>query len=485
MADLQGLGDILAGAAGHPVNRPALDRYVATAQATNGLHSAQTEEALLNAQKARDEQTAYGQLEDNLANVTDANGKPIFNRSQARFAAGQAIATHGGVLPALQAVQEGQKIGATTTLGDVASLGTPAATAAGQVMSGKPAEPIAAHDEMILPAGVAAPTVVQTPLGVAKTHQADALAGLNVKKTNDPGAFHGSGGPTDPNALELGAYTLYKTGNMPSMGMGNGGARLAMMQRAAEMANQEQQTGQPFENAGFDRILSRKQDYAAGTKAVAGFASGTQGNQVRSINNVVGHLQLFEDTFDALQNGDVQALNSLNAGWQKQFGKPVPATLSAMSQVIGPELLKSLVTTGAGTGPEREHFAEQAGSLSNAPEQTHSAVQALRGMLGRQLQDFELQYANSTGRDDFTKKLPPDVQKMLKSYEGGIGVEPLGGAVKGGPNPAALSAPPPPQVADETPPPAAALAGLQEGGERTFGNQQTWTIKNGKPVRVR
>jgi hypothetical protein len=42
----------------------------------------------------------------------------------------------------------------------------------------------------------------------------------------------------------------------------------------------------------------------------------------------------------------------------------------------------------------------------------------------------------------------------------------------------------PPKV-DAGPPPQTAFAGMKEGGRRTFGNGQVWTIHNGKPERVK
>lgn len=75
----QALGDFLAGVGGRPVNRPALEAFVANSQAQNGLRSAQTEEALLNAQNMRDEQDAKdrveGQLGDFLTSVNDPHPK--------------------------------------------------------------------------------------------------------------------------------------------------------------------------------------------------------------------------------------------------------------------------------------------------------------------------------------------------------------------------------------------------------------------------
>lgn len=55
--------DTIAGAGGHVINRPALSAAVMQGQAMAGLRTAQTEDALLNAQKLREEMDAGDQLE--------------------------------------------------------------------------------------------------------------------------------------------------------------------------------------------------------------------------------------------------------------------------------------------------------------------------------------------------------------------------------------------------------------------------------------
>ena len=176
------LGDLLSGAAGHPINRPVLDAAVMQGQAMAGLRTAQTEDALLNAQRLRDENDASDNLESALLGAQDANGKNLFTPSQAKFTATQMKFLHGGAQPALEAWQTAQKAAATSTLGDVSQLGTPAQTAAQQAISGKVAEPIQVHPEYAVLPGAFNPTVQQTPGGVADTAQKNAAAAFNNAK---------------------------------------------------------------------------------------------------------------------------------------------------------------------------------------------------------------------------------------------------------------------------------------------------------------
>jgi hypothetical protein len=178
MADGQGLADVLSGAAGAPVNRPQLNAFVANSQAANGLRSAQTEEALLNAQRAQEEQVASGQLEDAFvqsgARPSDAHLMAV----AARMHAGSAI----NAMDMLKAFY-------STKMGDPSLLNTPDQTAAAQALSGKLEGPQALPPQYSLPAGITPPQTGQSPQGVANVAETTALAGLNAHKDADPAAF--------------------------------------------------------------------------------------------------------------------------------------------------------------------------------------------------------------------------------------------------------------------------------------------------------
>lgn len=471
----QGLADLLSGAAGAPVNRQGLNAFVANSQATNGLRSAQTEEALLNAQRAQDEQTAAGQLED------------AFVKSGARPADAHLMAVaakmHSG--SAVNAMDMFKAYNATV-LGDPSKLNTPDQTAASQAISGKLEGPQNLPNNFSLPAGVASPTVGQSPQGAAATADTESQTALRTAQANaggfNPHTGAGAGGPIDPNAVAFGSYMLYKTGKMPAMGMGGGPARMAIISGAAQLANQEA-GGQSVTNPGFDTALANGQDFTAGQRALSGFAGGPLGNQVRSINNVVGHLQLMEGLFNGLQNGDVQVANKLGAQWKKAFGSEAPTDIQTAAGFIGPELTKILSANGsAGTAEERQEFSNTAANLGNSPEQTGGALHTLKNMLGRQMTDMAIQYHGATGRSDFARRyVAPDVAQYLElnpDAAPGAG----GGTVTPPGTSPTISASPAGGAATTLPPQA--LSQLKEGFHTTFGNGQVWTLQNGKPVKV-
>ena len=406
MADQTGisgspLGDLFAGAAGANINRPQLNAFVANSQAMNGLRSAQTQDALIKAQQQQEEIEAHGRLFDEL---TQSGMKP----SDAMLTRDLMISHFGDAQTALKAV-------GTVKLG----YGSPADQTSGQQMiEGKLAPPVVTGGSFQMPpnSGLANAPMQQTPMETAQTGDVRSQTALRNAQAA-AGGFnpHTGGGPIDPNVVNFGGYMLYHTGKMPAMGMGGGPARAAIIANAAQLAQQEAAQPGSTTNPGFDQAISNGQDFTATGRALGSFAGGPLGNSTRSLNNGVGHLQLMDNLFKALQNGDIQGANKLGNLWAKQFGSPAPTNVQAASEVLGPELMKILSNnSGAGTVDERQGFANTVGNLANAPEQTAGAISTLRGMLGRQAADLALQYHGATQRNDFASRyLQPDVARYL------------------------------------------------------------------------
>ncbi len=463
------LGDALGG-----VNRPQLNSFVANSQALNGLRSAQTEEAMMKAQEAQEQMSAHGDLEDALVKAMGPN-----NAAQAHAATLIMLSHFGDAKTALDAVQR-------MTLGDQSQLGQPSQTAAQQGVQGKVAIPEALPNNYTQLPSAAPIQPGQSAEGAAQTANTLAQASLHNQEATNPAAFHpgaaGANEPLDPNAIAFAGYMLYKTGKMAALGMRSGPARSAVLANAANLSQQEA-AGQNISNPGFDQAIANGQDYTAGQRALNSFAGGPLGNQPRAINNVVGHLQLMEQLFTGLQNGDVQIANKLGAQWKKQFGSPVPTDIQTAASFIGPEMTKILSNNGStGTAEERQEFSNTAANLANSPEQTSSAIGTLKGMLARQMTDLALQYHGATGRSDFAKRyVAPDVAQYLDIGPEGP-MAPQGATAPAGAAPSPNASIPAGGAATTLPPQA--LAALHEGAHTTFGNGQIWTLQNGKPVRV-
>lgn len=170
----QGLADLLSGAAGAPVNRPQLSAFVANSQATNSLRSAQTEEALLAAQRAQEEQIAAGQLEDAFVKSGSRPADAHLMAVAARMHAGSAV----NAMDMFKAYN-------ATVLGDPSKLGTNDQTAAQQAIQGKVAEPVALPNTFTTLPGAAPVVPQQSPQGAAQTKQTQALTGLDIARAED------------------------------------------------------------------------------------------------------------------------------------------------------------------------------------------------------------------------------------------------------------------------------------------------------------
>lgn len=188
MAGSQSLFDTLAGGFGHGVDRPALESFVANSQSMNGLRSAQTEEALNNAQKQQEEMQAHADLEGSLAGVLGDDGKPLLAPSQVKLVANEMKGHFGDAKSVMQALRETQGAHNTGIASDPNKLNTPEQTAALVGLTNKAPEAVAVSDEYSVPAGMAPPVVHQTPLGASKTAAQNAVAGLNTVKA-DAGGF--------------------------------------------------------------------------------------------------------------------------------------------------------------------------------------------------------------------------------------------------------------------------------------------------------
>lgn len=181
MADSQTLFDTLAGSFGHGVDRPQLNAFVANSQAANGLRSAQTDEALNNAQLQQEELQAHARLRDSLMNLKDDAGNSMHTPSQADLVLNTMLGKFGSYKDVEQGLHQAMTNRATDVLGNPNKLNTADQTAAQQAISGKLAEPVAAPNNMVVPAGVT-PNVQQTAQGAAQTAQTKALTGADIER---------------------------------------------------------------------------------------------------------------------------------------------------------------------------------------------------------------------------------------------------------------------------------------------------------------
>lgn len=448
-----GLGDLLSGIAGAPVNRPALGAGIVQGQALAGLRTAQTEEALTKAMAAREQASAKDQFEQSLVNLKDQNGNPVYSPSQAHaVAVGQAAG--GGNFEQLNAgLKLANQLHPQAVLGDPTQIGTPAATAAGQVMEGKPAELQTVPEAYAVPAGAPAPVVHLSPVGAANVGEKNAMAnaaqtradhpaGAQNPFANDPelagrvaqyimmnpaaaGNLRGTlanGGPQAIDAI-LTAQGFPRQAPAPGVvppnqvhpGVGTPGVAPPApgQPTVTPLAPGQDEHNAPQHTPPNGITPAPGVSLSEQAKVRNDFASGTGAKQATSLNTMYQHSQLFDKLADQIGNGNFTPTNEINVLWQKATGSPAPANLQTAASFLGREAVRATVNSGAGTGEERELQVP----ANASPEQMHGVAQTLRSLALGQLNSLDLRARR--GGVDISQLLSPETQAGFGFHSGG------------------------------------------------------------------
>ena len=445
-----GLGDLLAGISGANISRPAIGAGIANGQALAGLRTAQTEEAMTKAMQAREQMAAKAQLEDSITQMKGPDGNPMFQPSQAHFLA-QGFNSGGGNIEQMVAALKGAgQVSAQNVLGNPANLGTPAATAAGQLYEGKPAAPMQTIPEQGVPTpGVPQQPTVVSPLAQSQIAERGALANAaNARATatgtqmdpelapilgrfldNNPSAaanmrsLTNGGGPLtiaaymaehgDPDASAYMARKLQGgqsqiPPNQVHPGVGTPGVAPPVPGQPTVQPLQPGQT----EHNGPQNTMSNGIIPAPGVSLAEQSAvrkdvanSKGMGGQISNANTMFLHSQLFDQIADQIHAGNFAPTNEINVAWQRVFGGPAPSNLKIAAQFLGAEALRATVNSGAGTEDER---ALKIGSDAS-PDILHGAATTLRSLVGSALESRDL--AALRGGADITHLLSPQTQQ--------------------------------------------------------------------------
>lgn len=439
MADTQGLFDALAGAGGHPVNRPALNAYITQGQAQAGLRTAQTQEALLRAQQMQEQEDMRQRLRDTLV----SNGmKP----SDAEQATNITIQNGGDLEKAIQAAQQQRKLSALDTVGDVSQLNSPAQTAAFQQLTGKPLDFKAVPDQYAVEPGVTPPVVHASPLGAAKTGEQNALAGLHNAEATNPGAFHpGAGANSVPTDAQAAIAQLIRdnpnlAGNLRSL-VSNGGWGVAYnLATGHEYGKGPNPTAAnpggaipagspatpPVAAPGGAGSANQPTPGTGITPApgvglqeqahIRNYYAGGQGmNRVMALGTMADHANLFDQVAEQLGNGNFTPSNSIRQLWGRLFGAEAPTDLRTVGSFLGREAIRATVNSGAGTGQERELQV----SDNASPAQLHGAATMLRTLGAGQYRNLDS--AAKRGGVDISSILDPAIRGVFTGQPGGGG----------------------------------------------------------------
>jgi hypothetical protein len=150
-------------------------------------------------------------------------------------------------------------------------------------------------------------------------------------------------------------------------------------------------------------------------KAVKDFGTGPDGKTVRSLDVGTTHLANQEDLARALQNGDMQAVNSAGQRIAQELGVPAPTNFDAAKQIVGDEIVKAIVGYN-GASADREKLQESLNRASS-PAQLSGVISTFRTLMAGQLQGLKRQYETSTGIKEgpfaFDNKLGPETLRTI------------------------------------------------------------------------
>ena len=202
------------------------------------------------------------------------------------------------------------------------------------------------------------------------------------------------------------------------------------------------------------------------------FNKGKQGDQVRFFNNSIQHMTTLQKYADAMGNTSTPAYNYLRNVIETQLGYPAPNTFEGLKDIVGQEIVKSVVANGGGEA-ERQALAAKLASKNSAP-QLQQMLEGYKELGGAQLRDLKVQYENGTyhKRNDFADKLIPESKEYLDKVEAAA-------AARNNPNAAAAPATP---AATTAQPPTAQPGEFKQQGNWVYRRQPDGTYKQDHKV---
>ncbi len=177
----------------------------------------------------------------------------------------------------------------------------------------------------------------------------------------------------------------------------------------------------PFGQQVMSRVLEINPNYNGADYTVAkntenAFASGKQGNTIRSFNVALSHLDTLGSLADALNNGDVQLINKAANAYSAQFGGTAPTNFASAKKIVGDEIVKAIVGAGGGVTDRQE--AAKTINDAQSPEQLKQAIDTYKTLMVGQLQGLHQQYTASGGRKDFNSFLSQEGRNQMADKSG-------------------------------------------------------------------
>jgi hypothetical protein len=157
--------------------------------------------------------------------------------------------------------------------------------------------------------------------------------------------------------------------------------------------------------------------FGSRAKAIRDFATGPQGNIVRSFDVAIDHLDTLQRAADALKNGNYRILNDLRNKWREQTGSELPTDFKALVPIVSGEIAKAVVGSQNALADREELRAGLKTSAS--PEQLSGVITGYKALMAGQLKGLRKQYEETTGKKNFDSRVRESTRKAILSDEPG------------------------------------------------------------------
>jgi len=156
-------------------------------------------------------------------------------------------------------------------------------------------------------------------------------------------------------------------------------------------------------------------NYAMRSQTINAFAKGPPGNAVRSFSVALDHLDTLDSLAKALHNSDFPAFNAIKNKVQTQIGIEAPGNFDAAKRVIGGEIVKAVIGAAGALG-DREEAIRAIDSAKSYP-QLKGVIDTYQKLMAGQLQGYQRQYEEGTGRKNFDSLLSEPAKRLLRGGE--------------------------------------------------------------------
>lgn len=250
---------------------------------------------------------------------------------------------------------------------------------------------------------------------VQAREQADRFERTQAERERHNAAIEGGGSETglSSEALRDAAIRYIRTGTFPpnlGRGIQGKGDRNAILNKVSEVATEL--------NIDESNLPIEWQRYRSAQTAITRFGSGKQGDTIRSFNVLVDHLNTFEQLAAALKNNDVRRVNQLANLLQTEFGGKDQTNFEVAKEIIGDEVIKS-VLGGPGGVTDRQGIKARIDSSQSWDVLEGVVKDVIRPLAMGQLNGLRQQFTSSTRlpEKDFDEMLFPGTREFFKGAE--------------------------------------------------------------------